>query len=189
MRHDTQSGWVRVWDPVVRLFHWSLAGIVLANLFILEDGKLAHRYAGYAAAALVLLRIVWGFAGSHYARFVHFLPTPRRVRDHLGTLIRREPDPHLGHNPLGGIVMLAMMSLVLTLGVTGFMMGMDAFWGEEWLESLHGMIADVLIGLVGLHVLAAIGMSLWTRQNLVRAMVTGRKRDRAPENALTRSGK
>ncbi|CUA81803.1 Cytochrome b [Gulbenkiania indica] len=167
---------VRVWDPFVRLFHWLLVAGVSANLFVLEEGDPPHRWVGYVATALVLARIVWGFIGTHHARFADFWPTRRRLRAHLVRLRAHQADPSPGHNPMGALMMLALMALVLALGFTGWLMGTDAYWGEEWLESLHEGLANTLMGLAGMHVLAAVVMSRLERVNLVRAMITGVKR-------------
>ena len=170
------SSEVSVWDPVVRSSHWLVAGLFLSNVWLTESGEFWHQVFGYAIVAIVLLRMVWGLVGTEYARFSEFWPTPKRVRDHLRRLRAGEPPASLGHNPLGAIMMLLLWSCLLGLGVTGWMMGLDAFWGEDWLESLHEMLVDAMLGMVVLHVGAALIESVRERQNLVRAMVTGRKR-------------
>lgn len=175
MNDQLQDESVRVWDRFVRFFHWSLVGCVAANLLLLEEGDPPHRWAGYLAAALVLARIVWGFVGSRHARFADFFPTPSRLAGHWRQLRAGQDDPHPGHNPLGALMMLALMGLVLALGGTGYLMGTDAYWGEEWLEELHEGLANVLMACAGLHVLGALLMSRRSRVNLVRAMVTGVK--------------
>lgn len=164
-----------VWDRFVRVFHWTLVGTVLLNQFALEAGETLHEWAGYLAAALVVARIVWGFIGSRHARFADFLPTPSRLRRHLQALRSGRPEHHWGHNPLGALMMLLLMSLVLALGVTGWMQGLDAFWGEEWLQELHETLADALLLAAGLHAAAAMVMGRMERTRLVKAMVTGVK--------------
>lgn len=173
-----RSGAVVVWDPFVRLFHWSLVGGVLLNQFVLEEGEAPHRWVGYAAAALVLARVVWGFVGSRHARFSDFFPTPARVREHACALRQGRHPAYVGHSPLGALMMLTLMALVLALGVTGWLQGTDAFWGEEWLEELHEGLAQVLIWTAGVHALAAIALGRLERVGLVRAMITGVKRTR-----------
>jgi cytochrome b len=172
----TQDGAeVPVWDPFVRLFHWSLVACVLLNLFVLEDGELLHRWSGYLASALVMARIVWGFVGSRHARFADFFPTPARLGSHLRALRAGELPQHRGHNPLGALMMLALLALVLALGLTGWMQGLEAFLDMEWLEELHEGLANTLMGLVGLHVAAALLMGRLERTHLIRAMITGIK--------------
>lgn len=165
----------KVWDIVVRLFHWSLVACVLANLLLLEEGDPPHRWAGYIASGLVLLRIVWGFVGSHHARFASFFPTPSRLAAHLAALKSGRHQPSVGHNPAGALMMLALMALVVSLGVSGYLMGTDQFWGEEWLEEVHEALATLLQVAVLLHVAAALLMSRIERVNLLRAMITGIK--------------
>ena len=166
---------VKVWDRFVRVFHWSLVSCVLLNQFVLEAGETAHTWVGYLASALVLARIVWGFIGSRHARFADFFPTPARLRAHWQALRAGEKPHHLGHNPFGALMMLALMALVLALGVTGFLQGTDAFWGEEWLQDLHEALANSLLAAAGLHAAAALVMGKLERVGLVRAMVTGVK--------------
>ncbi len=172
---------VRVWDPFVRIFHWVLVACVVLNYFFIDDGETVHQWAGYIACGLIVARVVWGFIGSKYARFENFFPTPARLRAHLTAVRDRKQEFHPGHNPLGAMMMLALMALVLALGLTGFLQGTDAFWGDEWLQDLHAFIASALISLVGVHVLAAIVMGHIERVNLIGAMITGVKRIRKQE--------
>lgn len=165
----------RVWDPLVRVFHWSLVTCVLLNLFVVNDGEDLHQWLGHAAAALVAVRVVWGFIGPRHARFTDFFPTPRRVASHVRALFKDEPEHHWGHNPLGGLMVLGLMGMVLALGLTGWMQGLDAFWGEEWLQDLHEGLGEWLMPMVGLHAAAAIVMGRIERTRLVKAMVTGVK--------------
>lgn len=180
--HAVQT--VRVWDPFVRFFHWGLVACVLVNFFVTQDGKALHQWLGYVAAGLVAARIVWGFVGTRHARFADFFPTPARVRDHLRALFSGRPDFHPGHNPLGAVMVLALIALVLSLGLTGYLQTADRFFGEEWLQDLHEGLANALIGLATLHLAAALLMSRFEKVNLVAAMITGVKR----RPALPREG-
>jgi cytochrome b len=166
----------QVWDPFVRMFHWSLVACVLTNYFVIDDGKDVHQWIGYAASALVTLRVVWGFIGTRHARFTDFFPTPNRLRAHFAAMRAGRMEHHIGHNPLGALMMLTLMAVVISLGLTGFLQTTDTFWGEEWLQELHALIASALISLAGLHAAAAILMSRIERTNLVAAMFTGVKR-------------
>ncbi|MDZ4102583.1 MAG: cytochrome b/b6 domain-containing protein [Hydrogenophaga sp.] len=165
----------RVWDPLVRVFHWSLVACVLLNLFVVDDGEDLHQWLGYAAAALVGVRVVWGFIGPRHARFADFFPTPRRVANHVRALLGGEPEHHWGHNPLGALMVLGLLAMVLSLGLTGWMQTLDAFWGAEWLQDLHEGLGEWLLPMVGLHAAAAIVMGRIERTRLVKAMVTGVK--------------
>ena len=166
---------VPVWDRFVRVFHWSLVACVVFNQFVDDDGERVHQWAGYLAVALVLARIVWGFAGSRHARFADFFPTPARVRQHVGALLAGEVPHTDGHNALGALMMLALLALVLALGLSGWMQTLDAFWGEAWLQEVHELLANSLIALAALHAASALVMGRLERTRLVRAMVTGVK--------------
>lgn len=166
---------VKVWDPFVRIFHWSLVTCIVLNQFVLEAGETAHEWTGYTASALVLLRLVWGFVGGRHARFADFFPTPQRLGRHLQALRRGEQPHYDGHNPLGALMMLALMVLVLSLGLTGWLQTTDAYWGEEWLMELHEWLANGLLLAAGLHATAAIVMGRLERTRLIRAMITGHK--------------
>ena len=166
---------IKVWDPLVRLLHWSLAGCVFAA-FLVEDGDTAHRVLGYVAMGLVASRIVWGFVGTPHARFRDWMRGPRAIRAYLRERVAGTSRHRLGHNPAAGAMMLGLLAIVVLVGVTGWMQMLDAFWGAQWLENLHAVLAWSLLGLIGLHVLAALVESLHYRENLVAAMIHGRKR-------------
>ena len=166
---------VKVWDLPVRLCHWALAACVLANLAFTESGSDLHELAGYTAVGIVAFRLLWGLIGSRHARFSDFWPTPARLKAHWQQLKHGQTSPHPGHNPFGALMMLALWAVVLGLGISGYLMGTDRFFGEEWLQEIHEVLANSLIVLIAIHILAAIGMSLYTRVNLPRAMITGRK--------------
>ncbi len=169
---------VYVWDPLVRVFHWSLVTCVLLNQFVLEEGERPHRWVGYAAAALVGLRLLWGVVGTRHARFSDWWPTPTRLRTHVQGLLAGHTLPSVGHNPLGALMMLLLMGLVLLLALTGWLQGTDALFGEEWLEELHEGLANTLMLAAGLHAAAALLMGRLERVSLIRAMFTGVKRFR-----------
>ncbi len=164
-----------VWDRFVRLFHWSVVGCVLLNYFVWETGEWPHEWTGYAAAAWVAARVVWGFVGTRHARFSDFFPTPSRLKRHVQALRSGQAVHHWGHNPVGALMMLLLMALVLSLGLTGWMQGTDTFFGEEWLQDLHAYLAHGLIGAAGLHAAAALIVGRQERTRLVKAMVTGIK--------------
>lgn len=166
---------VRVWDPLVRVFHWSLVGCVVLNSWVVEEGEWLHEWLGYTAAGLVALRLAWGLIGSRHARFTDWFPTPRRVRDHVAALVQGQVPEHTGHNPLGALMMLALMALVAGLGFTGWLQGTDTFWSVEWVQELHEGLAETLVWLAALHAVAALVMGRIERTRLVKAMFTGVK--------------
>lgn len=167
---------VMVWDPVVRLFHWAMVGGFLLNMTVLADGKSAHRTIGYAIAALIAIRIVWGFVGSAHARFSDFVPDRRDLLDYLRRLARGREPRYVGHNPAGAVSMAVLVGLMLLCCLTGWMTRWDMFWGAEWLEEGHEAVANLIVAAAGLHVLAALVEGARHGENLVKAMVTGRKR-------------
>jgi cytochrome b len=167
---------VRVWDPFVRLFHWSLVALVAVALATGDEVEWLHLWAGYAIAALVALRVIWGFVGSRHARFSDFVKPPSEVIGFLGQSLRLKAPRALGHNPAGGAMIIAMLVLIAFISVTGFMLTTDAYWGSETIKEVHEASAYTLIVLVFLHVAGVILASLEHGENLVRAMITGRKR-------------
>ena len=175
MNHTLTAQSVHVWDRFVRIFHWSLVTCVMLNFFVIDNGKTVHQWLGYTASALVFARIVWGFVGTRHARFADFFPTPAKIRQHFASLRSGTQDHHDGHNPVGAVMMLALLAIVISLGLTGYLQTTDAFWGEEWMEELHEGLASTLIALAGLHAAAAIVMGRIEHTNLVAAMVTGIK--------------
>lgn len=182
LQRDPQAGrdagprpTVMVWDPLVRLLHWSLAACVF-GAFLVEDGDAPHRVLGYVALGLVALRIAWGFVGSEHARFRDWVHGPRAIGAYLRARLAGTSQRRLGHNPAAAVAMLALLVGVVLVGVTGWMQGLDAFWGVEWVETLHSVLAWSLLALIGLHVLAALVESFHYRENLVAAMIHGRKR-------------
>lgn len=177
MKTDT----LRLWDPLVRLFHWSLAGAFIGNYFFTEEGESWHRWLGYYAVAWLVIRLLWGFIGSPAARWSDFWPTRARLLEHGRALLGGRPYHRLGHSPIGALVMLLMMALMLGLGVTGFLMEeIDYFWGADLPEELHELFANALMGLVGLHIAAALFESHRLKENLPLSMITGKRRKLKP---------
>lgn len=166
---------VPVWDRVVRITHWSVATLVLWDLFEDSGGPL-HRNLGYVAAALVAVRLIWGVVGSPNARFATWWPRLSTVRSYAASLRARKPMKFTSHNPIGALGMLAMWGLILALAATGWLSRLDAFWGEDWPIDVHAWLAYTLAALVVVHVSAAIIMSVLHKDNLVVAMLTGKKR-------------
>lgn len=172
----TVTPMVRVWDPVVRLFHWTVAISCVLNLFVLEEGEYWHRMTGYTVAIALCIRIVWGFAGTHYARFSQFFPTRAKIAAQLRDISQGTERRMLGHTPLASIMMLTLMALLIGTCLTGWMTTLDAFFGDKWLKQLHGLIANIIMILAFAHAGAALVESWRHKENLVWAMMTGRKR-------------
>lgn len=171
---------VKVWDGFVRLTHWVVAGLVFYLFFFSDGGSWVHRTAGTVALCAVGLRLLWGLACRGHGRLAAFWPRWSHTLVYLRAARAGSAPRHIGHNPLGAWMIVLLWSLIIALGTTGWMARMDYFWGEEWLQNLHVGIAWALIIAVGVHVCGVLAMSLAHRENLLAAMITGRKRDHPP---------
>lgn len=168
---------IKVWDLPVRIFHWLLAGSFAVAYLVAESEHLQnlHTIMGYTATGLILLRIVWGFVGSRFARFKSFWFAPRAAIAYLRSLRSKQPQHFLGHNPAGSYAIYAILIAGLATGVTGYMRLNEI--GGESMEDIHEACANVWLGLVILHIAGVIVGSWIHRENLVRAMVTGYKEE------------
>lgn len=171
-----EVGAVMVWDPLIRVFHWSLVAAFVVAWLTGDEMQTLHEAAGYAVAGLLVFRFLWGLVGSRHARFADFVAPPAAVLGYLADAVRFRARRYLGHNPAGGAMVVVLLAMLATIVVTGILMTTDRFWGSEPLEQVHELAANVTLGLVGLHVAGVLLVSLEHGENLVRAMVTGRKR-------------
>ncbi|MBO6946892.1 MAG: cytochrome b/b6 domain-containing protein [Rhodospirillales bacterium] len=176
---DDNPSTVKVWDPVVRIFHWSLVGAFAVAWLTGDELDRIHEIAGYVILGLIAIRLVWGLIGPRYARFTQFVPGVQGFTDYVADIRKGREPRHLGHNPAGGAMVVALIVMLLVTGGSGWMMTLDMFWGAEWVEEVHEVMANAMLVLVGLHVLGVVVASIRHHENLVRAMMTGRKR--APE--------
>ena len=166
---------VAVWDPLVRLIHWSLALTILLNGTFIEEESKTHEWIGYMALALVGLRLVWALVGPKHARFSAFPPSPARAIRHLRAMLSGDRTIHLSHNPLGALMVYNIWASVIAIGITGYMMTTITFFGVDWVEEAHEVIFGWLIFSVALHV-AGVAFDTWrSGVNLVRAMINGSK--------------
>jgi len=170
-----ETGSVRVWDPIVRLFHWTVVAGCAVNL-IVENGHRLHRAVGYGVAAAVGIRLIWGFVGPVHARFADFVPRPAVLIQYVRQLFAGKEPRYIGHNPAGSVMIIGLLGLLAGVTVTGWMMSLDRFFGSEALEELHEGFATAILSLAGIHVLAAVIESLRHRENLIKSMITGKKR-------------
>ncbi|WP_420477012.1 cytochrome b/b6 domain-containing protein [Noviherbaspirillum sp. ST9] len=180
--HDT-AGQVLVWDLPVRIFHWLLA-LSFAGAFLTAESerwRLVHVTLGYTVAGLVVFRLLWGLVGSRHARFTSFVRGPRAAARYLGSLISGRPEHHAGHNPAGALAIVALLALALAITASGWATYSDI--GGEWFEELHEGAANAMLTLVAVHIAAVVLSSVLHRENLVRAMVDGRKRG-TPADAI-----
>ena len=174
---------ILVWDWPVRLGHWLMVGgFILAWLTgDSETFRLVHVIAGATVVAVATFRLPWGFIGSRYARFVDFVRGPTAVKSYLGSLLRLDPEPHVGHNPAGGWAIMLLLALGILTGAVGWAIYNDI--GGHWLEELHEGLAAAMLTVVVIHVAGVVSGSLLHGENLVHAMITGRK-DGLAENAI-----
>tara|TARA_R110002153_G_scaffold107109_4_gene246904 strand:- start:70361 stop:70870 length:510 start_codon:yes stop_codon:yes gene_type:complete len=162
---------VMIWDRFIRIFHWSVVTVFFFNRFITEDDL--HDYLGYFLLGLLIARVVWGFCGSQHARFASFFPTVSGIKDHIEQIKTKSVDPTEGHNPLGGLMILLLLFFLFSVCITGWMIGLDQFWGIEWVETVHEILSNIILALVFFHVAAVLMMSKITRINLIKTMIMG----------------
>lgn len=205
---------VNVWDPLVRLFHWGLVVAFTIAYFTAEEESALHIYSGYTVMGLIIFRLVWGFVGSRHARFSDFVYGPATLMAYVRDLAGGHPRRYLGHNPLGGLMIVAMLVVLAVLTYSGLVVyaieenagplaGMVAAdtsviltpisaaradededeehegagneASEEFWEEIHEATTNIMLVLIALHLLGVAWGSLTHKENLVRAMITGRK--------------
>jgi len=199
---------VRVWDPLVRVFHWSLVVLFTVVYFTGDEENQLHIYSGYAVLGLVLFRVLWGFVGTHYARFSEFVYRPATVIDYLKRLGSAAPRRYIGHTPPGGWMILALLASLLITSITGLQVyGLEGKGplaadtasmplitpamaddddnrghdeeenesAEELWEEVHEFFANLTVALVLMHIAGVVISGRLHRENLVKAMITGRK--------------
>lgn len=172
---------VLVWDIFVRVFHWSLVGLFTTNAFLTNPEGSWHRYVGYAIAALLLARLVWGLIGSSHARFSDFPPSPVGTFRQVKEILSGRPHAHEGHSPLGALMVYNLLLTIAALVLTGYMQTTIMFFGYEWVEELHeALVIWAEISIV-VHVLAVVAESRRLKVNLPKAMIDGYKK--FPENS------
>lgn len=179
---------MRVWDLPTRLFHWALVVLVLACYVTEREYWMdLHLLCGYAVLTLLIFRIIWGFIGSQTARFAYFVKSPALALRHLVHFFRREPDEEIGHNPAGGWMVLLLLALLLVSAISGLFSNDDiASEGplakyvskhtSDIFSAVHDIVWDVLLAAIVLHILAIIAYAVFKGQNLLRPMITGKKR-------------
>jgi cytochrome b len=179
--------YVRVWDAPTRLFHWTIVTLVFVSWLSADQGYMTiHLCSGLALLVLLLFRVGWGLVGSTTARFSDFLHPPRAVIGYLKGLVGGEKRLYAGHNPAGGLMVVAMIAVLLVQAVTGLFANDGLHFSgplallisddaSTWITGLHGIIFNVILLLIWCHVVA-VGFYLFVKgDNLVKAMITGRK--------------
>jgi cytochrome b len=171
---------LKVWDPVVRIFHWCLVAAFIANAFFTRTGKPVHEWVGYGVAALIALRLIWGLVGTRHARFTDFPPSVSQAIGQMQEMATGRRHVHAGHSPLGAWMIYNLLVTIIAVAVTGYMQTTLPFFGVKWVESAHELFVNWAEVSIVLHVGAVIVESRRLRVNLVRAMVTGYKDIVAP---------
>jgi cytochrome b len=187
---------VRVWDAPVRVFHWSIVALVVLSWVSAENGYLKlHLWSGLSLLTLLLFRIAWGFVGSTTARFSDFVHRPGQALAYLRSMRRGERQVHAGHNPAGGWMVMALLAVLLLQAGTGLFANDGVHFNgplaarisselSDRLSSLHGMIFNVILLLAWMHVVAALFYRYVRGEDLVAAMISGKKpRDETPADA------
>lgn len=174
---------ILVWDWPVRIGHWLMVGGFILSWLTgdSETYRLVHIYAGATVLAVATFRLPWGFIGSRYARFVDFVRGPGAVKDYAASLLKLEPAHHVGHNPAGGWAIVLLLGLGILTSLAGWAMYNDI--GGHLLEELHEGLASAMLAVVFIHLIGVFSGSLLHGENLVRAMLTGRKQG-LPEEAI-----
>lgn len=187
---DSGAPRLRVWDPLVRIFHWTLVTCFAVAYFTEDDLLALHVWAGYVVLGLIAVRLVWGFVGPRHARWGDFVKEPREILAYLRDALRFRARRHLGHNPAGGAMIVALFVGLIATGASGLAVygaqelsgplagllgGLPEGWGHT-LEEVHEVLANLTLALVVLHLGGVALASLQHRENLVRAMITGYKR-------------
>jgi cytochrome b len=179
---------VYVWDPFVRLFHWTLVvAFTVAYVLTDEDVLKIHVWSGYVVGALVVARVIWGFVGPEHARFTDFVYAPGASLRYVRDLILFKAERHLGHSPGGGTMVVTLLVFLAATVITGLVVyggdqqagplaGMFTKEFGESFEGMHELIANITLALVLAHISAVILASFVFRENLPRAMFTGYKR-------------
>jgi cytochrome b len=189
----TESSQIKVWDPLVRFFHWALVSAFIIAYITEEDFLTIHSWAGYLILALLCIRFAWGFIGTRYARFSDFAYGPKSIIQFLKDSLRLSAKRYLGHNPAGGaMVFLLMFSLLITTASGVILLGAEeqagpvAHWFTQsesmWadiLEEVHEFFANFTLFLVLVHVVGVLVESLIHKENLVSAMITGFKANKS----------
>jgi cytochrome b len=180
----TNTTRLRVWDPFVRIFHWGLVATMTAAWFSSSIRGDAHQWIGLVAATLVGLRLLWGFVGSHYAKFAQFVKGPVTTLSYVFNILRGTERRFIGHNPAGGAMVLALLLAVSATATTGYLMTTDAYYGDEFMQGLHSLCAYGTVGLIFVHLAGVVLASVRHKENLVAAMVTGHKREAAHDDVV-----
>ncbi|CCD86241.1 putative Cytochrome b561 family protein [Bradyrhizobium sp. ORS 285] len=173
---NSRSDTVAVWDFPLRVWHWALAASVLVACVTPNTYDRLHRTAGYAVIGLLAFRLIWGLIGSRHSLFARISLKLRAAPQYILGMLRGETGRYLGLNPAGAAMLVVMLALLIVSTLSGLMQVSVRFFGVGWIEQAHALSSNAIIALIAVHVLGTLWMSLLQRENLARAMLTGRKR-------------
>ena len=180
---------IKVWDPLVRVFHWALVAAFVIDFLTEDDWMRLHANAGYVITGLLVFRLIWGFVGPRHARFADFVFAPRVVYSYLRNMLRGRAARYVGHNPAGGAMVIALLLFLAATSVSGIALyaagdqagplahwfgGLGVLW-EGRLKHVHEFFANITLLLVITHACGVVAGSILHEENLVRAMITGYK--------------
>jgi cytochrome b len=168
---------MRVWDPLIRLLHWALVAAFVVAWFSHGGYLPVHRISGYLIAALVVVRVAWGFAGSAHARFSDFVVGPGKLAAYLRLMVRAREPRYIGHNPAGGAMIVVLLLLLAALCATGLALDTPRLRDDGNLKQIHDLLTDATLLCIALHVVGVAYVSWRHGENLVLSMVSGRKRE------------
>ena len=169
---------VVVWDWPLRLIHWTLAASVLIAWFTANIFDTVHEIAGYTVIVVLVLRLIWAVAGNRYARLHHAIRPLRVTFQYLRQLMRGETGRYLGLNPAGAAMAVALLLSLVVSSVSGWMQVTERYFGDEWVERVHTWSSNLVLALAIGHVLGVVLVCALQKENLMRAMITGKKRPR-----------
>lgn len=174
-RNEKKRGRVLVWDAPVRVTHWAMAICFFGAYLSAEDDGLRslHVALGYTLAILVAFRLLWGVMGTRYALFKNFVRGPRAISGYLRSLFAGRPTHYVGHNPAGALAILALLGMAILVTTSGWMTYRQV--GGDWAEELHELAANLMLIVVGIHVTGVVAGSWLHHENLIGAMISGRK--------------
>jgi len=165
-----------VWDVLVRVLHLSFIAGVAAAWFTRHRAGPWHEWIGYAVLAALALRLLWGFIGPASARFAHFVRGPAITSRYARSVANGRAPRHVGHNPLGAWMIVALLTLLAIISASGWLSTTDRYWGIAWVMNIHLYSTWALLALLPLHIAGAVHASLKHRENLIASMLHGRKR-------------
>ncbi|GLH80096.1 hypothetical protein SSBR45G_50050 [Bradyrhizobium sp. SSBR45G] len=180
---NSRSDTVAIWDLPLRVWHWALAAFVLVACVTPNIFDALHRLAGYAVIGLLAFRLIWGVIGSRHSLFARISLKLRAAPQYIVGMLRGETGRYLGLNPAGAAMLVVMLALLIVSTISGVMQVSVRFFGVGWIEQAHSLSSNAVIALIAVHVLGTLWMSVLQRENLARAMVTGRKRVPVPARA------